>query len=854
MKGEFMIKKSNCITIVLFLLLLYILQIFMPVSIKVSIPTGGQNILRMRWDNCKDGYPFIGEDVYKDVKIRYSDTGTFFIINVPVKSQLKLRFDLKPTDKELVRVQVSNITINSLFHSKIIDADDISSCFSGFNGADVKLNNGIAEFTTQNADDPYVQTLERAVGHENWFYCYTALFFYFVIALLLSVFVEKLKSILKRHYPRIKKSVLLVFEKLKPQPVFPIILFYSYCLIWIILIEAVSRKSLPLALTFIKDNSTLFWGNYAFICLLYTAGFIVLHKLTYFIVVSAIPLVFLISNYFLLKMRGTPLVWQDLNAMQFGIAIFFDTYSKSIVIMIAITTCILLCLLLGISYRKKSNERHIKVCIGNSVFALAVIIGIYGQINSSFEAWNQSEIYLKNGLILNFFDSYVKSKVRIPSGYNTEAIESIKEELTAVNYESSIDPNIIILQIEAFMDPLTIPGLLYSQDPIPNMRKLMKEYSSGNLQVNVFGGATVNSEFEVLTGLPTKFLGTGDYPYLSKLTYEPMESMAHYLSERYQTTAIHNWYGDFYNRDKVFPNLGFERFISKENLVDGTYDKYYMDDSCFEEYIPRVLTESKERDFIYGITVQTHGPYFKTKPEVSFINVTGNYKTEILHNIEQYVNTLYKVDAVIGHLIEYFDAADEPIVFFAFGDHQPALDILNDADFINSHPEYNKYTVPYIFYNNWNDERIYMDMPTYQVSSYLLELCGISGGIISNFHHKYKMRNDYDGDLELVQYDIISGKQYLYDKNNSYKKENTIYGLDSILINEVKSEEDSSNIYGENFTPSCRAAVNGKAVTLEYINSEEITIDAILTSKDKLELYQKGLYRKIGESLYFIDE
>ena len=271
-----------------------------------------------------------------------------------------------------------------------------------------------------------------------------------------------------------------------------------------------------------------------------------------------------------------------------------------------------------------------------------------------------------------------------------EGMENIKEELTGEHYVTSTDPNIIILQIEAFMDPLTIPGLKYSQDPIPNMRKLMDEYSSGNLQVNVFGGSTVNSEFEVLTGLPTKYLGTGDYPYLTKITYEPMESMAHYLSDRYQTTAIHNWYGDFYNRDKVFPNLGFERFISKENIVDGTYDKYYMDDSCFEEYIPRVLKESKERDFIYGITVQMHGPYSTTKPDAATINVTGNYKPEILNNIEQYVNTLNKVDTVIGHLIEYFDATDEPIVFFAFGDHQPALDILNDTDFVKSYPEYDK--------------------------------------------------------------------------------------------------------------------------------------------------------------------
>ena len=231
----------------------------MPVSVKVSIPAGEQNVLRMRWDNCEDGYPFIGEDVYKNVKLKHSNEDAFFIVSIPVKSQQKLRFDLKPADKETVLVQVSNIAINSLFHSKIIDADDINSCFSGFNGAEVNLNDDMVEFTAQNSEDPYVQTLERAEGEENWFYFYRALIFYIVLAFLISVFVEKLKNILKKCYPKIRGVIILACEKLKLQQVFPVVLFYSYCFIWSILIEAVSRKSLSLSLIFIKEKPAIFY-------------------------------------------------------------------------------------------------------------------------------------------------------------------------------------------------------------------------------------------------------------------------------------------------------------------------------------------------------------------------------------------------------------------------------------------------------------------------------------------------------------------------------------------------------------------------------------------------------------------
>jgi phosphoglycerol transferase MdoB-like AlkP superfamily enzyme len=41
-------------------------------------------------------------------------------------------------------------------------------------------------------------------------------------------------------------------------------------------------------------------------------------------------------------------------------------------------------------------------------------------------------------------------------------------------------PNILFLQMEAFMDPETVKGLKLSEDAIPNFRKLMKNNSSGS--------------------------------------------------------------------------------------------------------------------------------------------------------------------------------------------------------------------------------------------------------------------------------------------------------------------------------------------------------------------------------------
>ena len=79
------------------------------------------------------------------------------------------------------------------------------------------------------------------------------------------------------------------------------------------------------------------------------------------------------------------------------------------------------------------------------------------------------------------------------------------------------------------MDPETIKGYSFSQDPIPNFRKMKKKYSSGIFRVPVVGAGTANTEFEAITGISAKFFGPGEYPYKEVLQEEPCESMAYDL-------------------------------------------------------------------------------------------------------------------------------------------------------------------------------------------------------------------------------------------------------------------------------------------------------------------------------------
>ena len=61
----------------------------------------------------------------------------------------------------------------------------------------------------------------------------------------------------------------------------------------------------------------------------------------------------------------------------------------------------------------------------------------------------------------------------------------------------------------------------FSENPLPNLTQLSKRCASGFLSVPVIGAGTVNSEFEMLTGMNIDDFGIGEYPYKTVLKEKP---------------------------------------------------------------------------------------------------------------------------------------------------------------------------------------------------------------------------------------------------------------------------------------------------------------------------------------------
>ena len=101
---------------------------------------------------------------------------------------------------------------------------------------------------------------------------------------------------------------------------------------------------------------------------------------------------------------------------------------------------------------------------------------------------------------------------------------------------------------------------------MPFFKSLQQEAVGGELYVSVKGGNTANTEFEFLTGSTMQFLPTGSTPYQAYVKRE-LPSLASYLKQYgYETLACHFASGSNWNRDQVYPLLGFDTFLTDTDV------------------------------------------------------------------------------------------------------------------------------------------------------------------------------------------------------------------------------------------------------------------------------------------------
>ena len=162
---------------------------------------------------------------------------------------------------------------------------------------------------------------------------------------------------------------------------------------------------------------------------------------------------------------------------------------------------------------------------------------------------------------------------------------------------------------ESWSDLNIIHDFESNPDYMPFWHSFDTPVMKGDLLVSVHGSRTCNTEFEFLTGASMRNLPRLSYPY-QQYSLKTLPSLAReFKNNGYDTVAIHPGKPENWNRKNALLNLGFDRFIDKNDFIDPEYIGYFISDkSCYDKIIEEFKNKEKEK-FIFAVTIQNHGGY-----------------------------------------------------------------------------------------------------------------------------------------------------------------------------------------------------------------------------------------------------
>ena len=487
--------------------------------------------------------------------------------------------------------------------------------------------------------------------------------------------------------------------------------------------------------------------------------------------------------------------------------------------------------------RRFRRSRAIIVFLGLALICVAVSsVGTRaGLFPSRFE--DLVNAYNDYGFAACFTFTFGQQGISRPDSYSGETVaEIIKdiEEEPAQNGDAVVyptfgeddniaHPNIVFVQLESFFDVNTIIGGEYSSDPTPFFNRLCANWPSGLLYVPTIGGGTANTECEVLTGLNLDFFGAGEYPYNTVLQEKTCESIAYNLRDYgYTSTAMHNNSGTFYSRNKIYSQLGFDRFVSLEYLRDAEYsDIGWCKDAILTDEIVRALDSTDARDMVFCIAVETHGKYADVyEPKEGDIEVLSLPESIPLAPFQNFINVLPQTDNFLNALLRRMVRFDEPTIVVAYGDHLPALELEGDMLTTGS-----VYASRYVVWNNFGGRFEAPDIQAYRLSANLLRQLGFSGGILSKLHQSEDAQEageEYLSKLELLEYDMLYGDMTAFEGEIPYAPTDLVMGSVPIVIDGAEFKYHRLLVTGENFTEYSRIVLNGQVLPTAYVDSGRV--------------------------------
>ena len=488
-------------------------------------------------------------------------------------------------------------------------------------------------------------------------------------------------------------------------------------------------------------------------------------------------------DFYTLQLRGEPFLPWDLMQVSEAAGV---ASAAGIHIQTSMTVSIVVVLVLTVGsfflYRKRAKlgwPQRVAGFAASAAAGCALVFCVFLQsaVTESLgilpDAWMQDRYYRYYGVITSFLTNLTNLEIDKPEEYSEEAVNEILDDVEAgekystsplypESYGATIPadeavqkPTILYVMDESYWDVSELEqyGYQFDTDVSANLHRLQQTSAYGRAYSPSFGGGTCDVEFEALTGYSVSFLPSGSKPYQQHVT-KPMFAMPNYLKLKgYQTAAVHCFWAKYWSRDKAYPNLGFDDFISLEDMHGVTkVRKHYWtnglvtDDSMADQIIQQYQSMKSSSDkpiFLHAVTMQNHTNYNKDNypddERVKVLSHPAGLKPSTVGALEDFATGIRDADAMMGKLTEYFSQVDEPVILVFWGDHYNPIDSNYDvytttgyASDSSADPRLHQTTL--LMWSNYSQQQVDLGtIAAYDISPVMMDIYGLEEPLYFQF-------------------------------------------------------------------------------------------------------------------------
>lgn len=308
------------------------------------------------------------------------------------------------------------------------------------------------------------------------------------------------------------------------------------------------------------------------------------------------------------------------------------------------------------------------------------------------QPWNPIADATSNGPAINFLQLAHTKIMDKPEDYSEETMTKIakkySKEADSINQSRTTnltDNTVIMVLSETFSDPTRVPGVSFAEDPIPNIRQIKNETTSGLMLSPGYGGGTANIEYQALTGL-----SMANYSATLSIAYQQLvpgqkwdQSLNQLWNEKNgedSSVAFHAYNRNMYFRDINYKKFGFSKFYATDGKPKLTNlypidSAWYASDESFYSRVLKKMQSSDGNKFYQVVTMQNHMPYEDIYADNQFkeLDTSENLQENERLNIETYTKGLNYTDQSTQDFLNALNNIDRPITVIFYGDHLPGI-------------------------------------------------------------------------------------------------------------------------------------------------------------------------------------